>query len=64
MTFPGHNRHKHHDCQIRLHSVDISDSGIWKCELGSNGKFILVDFKILIFDPDYINPPIIHCESF
>ena len=67
MTFSGHDRHKHHDCQIRLHSVNISDSGTWKCELGSNGKpQQSVDFKILIFDPEYsgiIKPPIqLDCE--
>ena len=55
VTFSGlYNPHKHHDCQIRLHSVNISDSGIWRCELvGTTGFQQSVNFKILIFDPDY-----------
>ena len=65
MTFSGHKYHKHHDCQIRVNSANTSDSGIWKCELGSNGNQQSIDFQILIFDPDDINPPIhVHCELF
>ena len=57
VTFSGlYNPHKHHDCQIRLHSVNISDSGIWTCELvGTTGFQQSVNFKILDMFGSVIN---------